>query len=355
MFYKDKTDWELVAPLIDKALDEFYDVALEDPVLSAFFAGRDTDMLKNAQKEHWHVAMTEGESSDYFDRVHRMAQAHVRIGLEPHLFTQGYQVLAAHLVDGAFSATGHRKAHLEKAIRRITEVIFSDLYQGIAVYTQILKKEQHNSASEVVEKSKVFSERMTNILQNTETVGATMVEMNSAIADITSTVSETQSHAQRAKDQADGAVVSMDAVETASSEIGSFLGIIGEIADKTKLLAVNAAIEAARAGEAGKGFSVVADEVRMLAEGTDKGAKDVANKVSEIQSAIKSLGNTITSVQKSFSEVLAFANSISAAIEQQRMATSDTTHQIHSVTQTIEAQMADLGDLVKSFEATLNS
>lgn len=354
MFYKEKSEWELVAPLLDIALDKFYAVALEDPDLSSFMDGKDTEQLKKAQKEHWHVAMTDAESDDYFNRVHRMARAHVRIGLEPHLFTQGYQVLAEHLVKSAFSASGTRKAQLEKAVCRITDVIFTDLYHGIAVYTKILKAEKHDSATQIVNRSQTFSERMTGILQNTETVGATMVEMNSAIADITKTVGETQSHAQRAKEQADGAVVSMDAVETASSEIGSFLGIIGEIADKTKLLAVNAAIEAARAGEAGKGFSVIADEVRMLAEGTDKGAQDVANKVSEIQTAIQTLGHTITSVQKSFSEVLAFANSISAAVEQQRMATSDTTNQIHSVTQTIETQIADLGELVKSFEASLD-
>ena len=59
----------------------------------------------------------------------------------------------------------------------------------------------------------------------------------------------------------------MQSVATASKEIGSFLSIITEIADKTKLLAVKAAIEAARAGEADKGFTVVAYEVRQLAEG----------------------------------------------------------------------------------------
>ena len=54
----------------------------------------------------------------------------------------------------------------------------------------------------------------------------------------------------------------MQSVATASKEIGSFLSIIAEIADKTKLLAVNAANEAARVAEADKSFTVVAYEVR---------------------------------------------------------------------------------------------
>ena len=92
--------------------------------------------------------------------------------------------------------------------------------------------------------------------------------MGSSISNISKNVDESSNYAGVASDRADSAAESMQSVATSSKEIGSFLSLITEIADKTKLLAVYAAIEAARAGEADKGFTVVAYEVRQLVEGT---------------------------------------------------------------------------------------
>ncbi len=76
-------------------------------------------------------------------------------------------------------------------------------------------------------------------------------------------------------------------LEKQSNEVGDIVQAVVRIADQTNLLALNAAIEAARAGEHGKGFAVVADEVRTLAEISEKSARNIRELVQEIQNNVK--------------------------------------------------------------------
>jgi len=108
-------------------------------------------------------------------------------------------------------------------------------------------------------------------------------------------------------DAADGNIESAKMIgelERQSEEIGKIVHAVTRIADQTNLLALNAAIEAARAGEHGKGFAVVADEVRNLAEISEKSARGIQEVVNEIQNQVKVVaGDTEAAGKKGREEV----------------------------------------------------
>jgi methyl-accepting chemotaxis protein len=179
------------------------------------------------------------------------------------------------------------------------------------------------AAEEMSANSMSVSSGMEQTANNLQSVAAATEEMTATMADVAGNTDKARGTTQQAVAQAERVTGTMRELGRAAQEIGKVTETITSISNQTNLLALNATIEAARAGAAGKGFAVVATEIKELAQQTAMATEEIKAKISGIQSSTRGAVTDIESISSVIRDVSELVGAISAAIDEQSVATRD--------------------------------
>ncbi|HKT78048.1 MAG TPA: methyl-accepting chemotaxis protein, partial [Sphingobium sp.] len=155
------------------------------------------------------------------------------------------------------------------------------------------------------------SQRAATSRSQTQRLEASFAETS---AQIDASVSAIELNARRQL----GSVAVIEQLEAAAARIGAVGDMVGDLAEQTGMLALNASIEATRAGETGKGFAIVADEVRELAEASEASAGDIRTLAAQVVDDVRAIAARIRSASERASDEARNGGGISTALQEAR-------------------------------------
>jgi methyl-accepting chemotaxis protein len=217
---------------------------------------------------------------------------------------------------------GARVEVVSERIAAATEELASGLTEGTAATKELSQAMEQiaSGAEEAAGASQEQSAALKRIVASLVTAKGEADSSNRRTEMVSMSLSETAAQIavsvraiERGAQRQTDSLALITELDMRAKDIGEITRVVSRISDQTNLLALNAAIEAARAGEHGRGFAVVADEVRSLAEVSDKSAREVQKLTEAIQNDVVEIGNALkAAATASIKEAKAAASVIEA-------------------------------------------
>lgn len=271
------------------------------------------------------------------DEIGRMARALAGFRsaiVERDRLNDAEQRLARHR-DEDFAA--HRHALEEAAARTQRAAVMEDLVHGLGHdlgSALVAVEEASGELNECAHTMTLVAHGAEKHLAQAEAGGRDTAEHVDAVAatcrQLARATGEIETQTERSIASADEAVdavrrtrITVEALMGYSENIQGIVALIGQIANKTNRLAINATIEAAHAGEAGRGFSVVAAEVKSLARQTTAAADEVSLQLGQVREGSRQTFGMVDAIARSIADAREISLAIGSAVEQQATATGE--------------------------------
>jgi len=178
--------------------------------------------------------------------------------------------------------------------------------------TEALKKAQET-----------LREHVAGVNSQLQMISTATLEIESSIAEIARNATQAQHATDKFRQAGKTGLEAIQSLQASSNGVANVAELIASIATQTSVLALNATIEAARAGIHGKGFSVVAVEVKKLAEQTAAATAEIQEKVVSIRRDITTSLDSISSISSQTEDLAGLSHMLASAAEEQRLATRE--------------------------------